>query len=738
MSLPNRLLFVCALALAGLLSPTLSQAQFPQHKLHAIYPLGGRQGDTVEVQITGTDLENANGLWFDHPGLRAFHIKAQTFRIAIAPGTPPGRHDVRLVGPLGVSNPRTFEVGDRPEAIEKEPNNQPGEANPLVLNSVMNGRMDPAADVDCFAIEGKRGQRLFFEIEAYRVDTRLDATLRLLDPNGREIATNEDEFGADPLLDVTLPADGRYVVKVQDIVYNGSPEHGYRLALREGPYLDAIVPVVAVPGIPSTFTLLGRNLGGATAPSLTVDDRPLETRPVTLTPPSAIGWGMDRPSADLLLSPAAARRGFEYRFEAPGAWSNPLFIAESLDPIVLEVEPNDGQAPPQDVTLPCDISGAFATRGDTDIYRFKAKKGDVWWIEASAECLGSLADPTFVVQRVLEKGPPQDLATGDDQPDPVPASPFPTASVDAVLRWQVPEDGTYQVVLNDSFASQRGGVRLYYRLNVRSPRPDFRLFAIPATPPGQLGDLTVRAGGRELAFVVATRLDGFTSPIRVEALDLPAGITCDPVVIGQGQYQAPLVVTAAPEAKSTEGYVRIMGRALSGDRKEVLDYAAGSGGVRPEPRHEAIPGALVWPPTPLANGSPPLSQVRVTRGLVCAVREGAPFLLSARPESIVAGPGGQLELNVEVERRAGFDEAVQVAATDLPPNLPAANATIAKEAKTAVLKLAVPANVPPGNYTILLRGTGAFPFNKDPNAKDKPKINITAPSNPVSLTVRRP
>jgi hypothetical protein len=130
--------------------------------------------------------------------------------------------------------------------------------------------------------------------------------------------------------------------------------------------------------------------------------------------------------------------------------------------------------------------------------------------------------------------------------------------------------------------------------------------------------------------------------------------------------------------------------------------------------------------------------VRATRGLAYAVREGAPFLLTARPESWVVGPGGQAEIQLEVERRPGFDDAVQVTATDLPPNLPAASATIAKEAKSAVLKLAVPANVPPGSYSILLRGTGPFPFNKDPNAKDKPKINVTEPSNPVSLTIRRP
>ena len=87
-------------------------------------------------------------------------------------------------------------------------------------------------------------------------------------------------------------------------------------------------------------------------------------------------------------------------------------------------------------------------------------------------------------------------------------------------------------------------------------------------------------------------------------------------------------------------------------------------------------------------------------------------------------------------RRAGFTEAVAVTATDLPPNMPAATVTIAKEAKTAALPLFVPKNVPAGIYTILLRGTGAYPFSKDPKAKEKPNINLTEPSNPITLYVR--
>src|SRR5262249_19836060 len=50
--------------------------------------------------------------------------------------------------------------------------------------------------------------------------------------------------------------------------------------------------------------------------------------------------------------------------------------------------------------------------------------------------------------------------------------------------------------------------------------------------------------------------------------------------------------------------------------------------------------------------------------------------------------------------------------------------------------LFVPKGVPPGVYTFVLRGSGAYPFSKDPKAKPKPNIKLNEPSNPIAITVR--
>jgi hypothetical protein len=730
---PTRDRLLAALAgLALFASPISALAQLPRPRLHAIYPAGGRAGETVEVQVSGTDLERIDTLWFDHPGLRAFHRKGATFTVAIAPGTPVGLHDVRAFGPLGLSNARTFVAGDRPEAREVEPNDTSARANPIALNSVVNGRSDAAADVDCFAFEGRRGQRIFLDLSAERIDTRLDATLHVFGPSGAEIAQAHDHFGFDPFLDLTLPADGRYVIQVHDIVYNGSADHAYRLTVHDGPHLDAIVPIAAPTGVDRAFTLLGRNLGGTAAPGQGVEGRPVERLEVSFTPPAP-------DPLDLLLegsrpSLTAGVPGSFHRISGPAAWSNAVFVAEARDPVVLEAEPNDASHP-QAVELPCDVSGTFGAPGDEDVYRFRARKGEVWWVEVASERLGAPGDPSVVIQRVNDKGETQDLLADDDLA--VPGDPrFPTASVDVAVRWQAPEDGPYQVVVTDLYSSQRGDARHAYRLNIRPPRPDFRLFLVPADTT-QPGALSVSAGGRASAVAVASRLDGFVGPIRVEALDLPSGVSCEPVTLGPNQSSAPVVFTADKHAPPGIGRATLVGRALSGDRKDVLDYARGANPLHPEPSHPALPGSLTWGPTNPGQTPAPPAPARLTRGLILAVVEPAPFLLTAKPDEWVVGKGETVEIQVEATRSEGMTEAIQVNATDLPPNQVGANVAIAKGSNSAVLKLKVADNVPPGNYTFVLRGTGPFPFNKDPNAKARPNVSVTEPSNPISLRIRR-
>lgn len=712
---PHRTAPAVALAIASVLGPATARAQLPQPALGSVFPAGGRAGEAATIQPLGTNLEGAEGLWFDHPGIRAFRLKGGAFAVAIAPDVPVGLHDVRVLGPLGVSNPRAFAVGDRPEAEEVEPNDTPTTATPLPLNSTVNGRSQTPADVDCFAFEGKAGQKLILDVAAERIDSPMDATLRVYGPNGAPLAESQDDRGSDPVVELTLPADGRYVAKVHDVTYAGTPGHAYRLTFHDGPLPEAIVPASAPPGAASTFTLLGRNLGPGSSPG-----RP-EQKPLAITSTTA----PLAPGLEFVPSWAASRLGMPVRLAGPSGLSEPVFLAEATDPVVLEREPNDDEAHAQEVTPPCDLTGTFGARGDVDIYRFRATKGAVWWVEATAHRLGSQADPAFVIQKVPEKGPATDLTAGDDLPDPGFGPRFSAASVDAAVRWVAPEDGLYQVVINDLYNSQRGDPRLVYRLNIRPERPDFRLYVVP-DPAQAPAALTLRAGGRATATLLLARLDGFAGSILVEPRDLPPGVTCDPVAIGPGQLSAPIVFTAAENAGPIAGVIRLVGR------------AEGEGPTIPKLEREALAGAMTRAPIPNPNGGPPPpSTARLARGLVVAIRDLPGVRLSAKPARFVVGQGHQLPLDLELTRSPGVVEPVSVAVTDLPPTMTApAAVTIAKDANTASLPMYLPKTVPPGTYTFVLRGTGPVPFNKDPNAKDRPNVAVTSPSNAITVTVR--
>ncbi len=725
-------LAVVLIGLAATQNERASFAQLPKPRLTSLSRLGVKAGESVDVTLRGTDLEGVDNLWFDHPGLRAFHLKGTTFRVAAAMDVPLGQHDVRAVGLYGVSNPRTFVVGNLAEGAEVEPNNNPEQATPISAGTVVNGEVAPT-DVDCFAFQAKAGQRLRINLAAEKLESRLDATIRVLGPDGREVAESRDSHDSDPFLDLAIPSDGRYVLKVHDVVYNGSADHPYRLTVSDGPHIDAITPAIATPGVSTQFTLLGRNIGGVPAPELVVDGVPLERKSITLTPPAG-DLDATNPSLELLASGASSRRGFEFATTLPSGHSNAVFVGEAVDPVVVEHEPNDEDSRAQSLTLPCDISGTFEAPNDTDIYRFTAKKGQVWWIEASAERLGSPADPVFVIQKVIDKGVPQDLATGEDSPDQGAGTRFLMSSVDASLQWQVPEDGTYQVVISDLYSSQRGDPRLVYRLNIRPARPDFRLYVVPEGAAG--GDsLTIGAGGRASAYVIAWRIDGFTGPIRVEAQSLPAGVHCDPVTIAANQVMAPVVFEADEKCPPSVGLARLVGHSRSGDRKDVLDYVSGVTALVPDVSHEALGGGIIWPPAN-PQQTPPIAPARVTRGFVVAVASAAPLAVATAAKRYVVPQGHSLPLDLSVLRRVGFDADVAVTATDLPPNVTNASVTIPKASATGNLRLFVAKNVAPGTYTFLLRGAGPYPFSKDPNAKTKPNINLSEPSNAVSLVVR--
>src|SRR4029079_3274906 len=95
-------------------------------------------------------------------------------------------------------------------------------------------------DVDYYAVEAKKGQRISVEIEAVRVAIDMgagnvfDPFIAILDSKRFELEASDDTplLRQDGCLSIVAPADGRYVIQVRESSYQGHPSCHYRLALR--------------------------------------------------------------------------------------------------------------------------------------------------------------------------------------------------------------------------------------------------------------------------------------------------------------------------------------------------------------------------------------------------------------------------------------------------------------------------------------------------------------------------
>ncbi|HOW17508.1 MAG TPA: peptidase [Phycisphaerae bacterium] len=186
-----------------------------------IFPLGGKAGTKTTVEIRGWNLPQ-DSLTYDAADLA------------------PGIYDLFLKKGDLFSNRVPFAVDDLPEALEKEPDNDPGSAVAVSLPIIVNGRIDAPGDRDVFRFEGRAGDEVVAEVYARRLDSPLDSVLTLTDAAGKQLAFNDDHedkaaglttHHADSWLRATLPADGTYFVYLGDAQDTGGPEYAYRLRI---------------------------------------------------------------------------------------------------------------------------------------------------------------------------------------------------------------------------------------------------------------------------------------------------------------------------------------------------------------------------------------------------------------------------------------------------------------------------------------------------------------------------
>lgn len=739
----RRLRMTCLICFAvGLgMWPTLLQAQLPSTKLQAIMPPGGQVGSETEVELFGSDFDEVDTLTFSHPGITAKQKTAEPgpfdegpqpverqFVVTIAKNVPPGLYEARAKGKYGLSDPRRFLVSELPAVREEENNDKLDEAQPIETPVIIDGCCARTADVDSYSFAGKKGQNLLLETWSFRLDSRLEPTLTLLNSRGRELERNRNYKRRDAVISYTLPADDTYIIQIRDSIYRNGNEYTYRLRVTQGPHIDFIFPPVAQVGQTDTFQLYGRNLpGGKVQQDIKLDGVALQRLDVKITAPSgAAAAQLDTES--LVLPEDSLLDGFTYRLETPQGTSNPVFISLTNDKILTEQEANNSHDKPQQIEVPCEVAGQFYPRRDRDWYSFTAKQGDELWIEVIAQRLGIYADPVLIVEQITKKetdeGIEEQVRELTRQDDPVVndsnaslnanigGTMFNTTTDDPAYRFVAPADGEYRVMVRDLYSSSQLDPRFVYRLSIRKPQPDFRLVAMPthpgtnanptSNPPGQW-TLNLRRGGAMVMEVYAFRRDKCTAPIEVTVAGLPKGVTCQGATIGEEATVAPLVIKADDSAAAWSGEIKVVGQAKI-DGKPVS--------------REARAATCVW--SPVNNQSP--AHVRIAKNLVLTVdaNEQAPYKVEAGDGKVIAtARAGKIEIPVKVTGK-DIKGNISLGAHPLPTNvrLRNSNVTLNKEGK---YEIDLPSTVAPGTYTLYLQARTQISYSYNPEAAEAAK-----------------
>jgi hypothetical protein len=721
-----------ATTLACLLAAAFAQpapAQLPVTQLTSVFPPGGKPGTTVEVTAAGADMDEADKLVFSHPGIAAA-AKMTTptefektpkpmpgqFTVTIASDVPPGIYEARLIGRFGQSNPRSFVVGTLNELVDAG-NSTPDKAVEVPLGTTFNGRVDGNA-YDYLKVPLKAGERVILDLWAERIDSRLDATLVLCNPAGKELVRVRDTIGADPVIDFTAPAEGHYVLKVFDVVYGGGAEHFYRLNVTAMPFVDFVFPPSAPAGSNNQFTIYGRNLpGGQPADGLSASGAPLEKLVVNIPMPGDEAARTSLPVSPATPPRAAALDAIEFRLPTPQGPANPVLVYFAHAPLVVEQEPNDQAQASQKISVPCEFVGQFYPGADLDWVQFDAKKGQSFSIDVISHQLGLDSDPFIALFRVSknDKGEEvvSDVLQADDPdqgggrrrrggggPD--------SQNLDPSASFIVPEDGTYRILVRDQAGSGRKNPAYVYRLVIKPDEPDFRLVARSVGTVAQqdqqlpLQSVVVRKGGTAIIPISIDRRDGFEGDVQISVEGLPAGVTCAGAVVGGSVERTQLVIVAADSAAAWAGPIKIVGRAKIGDRDVV---------------REARCMQVVWG-TQNRQQQPPQYKLVKNLNLTIIDKEVAPAFVQIGEDTIwETSLGGTIEIPVIVTRRGEFKEALKLNAVGVPDQLRPKEINLDGNTNAGKFELVLnQQNIQPGVYTLVMRADTKQKYTRNPDA----------------------
>ncbi len=575
-----------------------------------IRPTGGQRGTEMEVLFQGDRLADAQEILFFTPGIQVLKLEATNAvvkaRIKIASDCRIGEHAMRVRTASGVSDFRTFYVGQFPTVAEVEPNSEFSKPQKIPMNVTVTGVVDNE-DVDYYLIEAKQGQRISVEVEGIRLGrTLFDSYVAIMDMGRFVLASSDDTALAlqDPAASVVAPKDGTYVIQIRESSYGGNGACTYRMHVGNFPRPTGVFPAGGKAGETVSVKFLG-DVSGEFTQQIKLPDAPHEK----------FGVFAER---DGLFAPS------------------PNWLRASAFPNVLEAEPNNDKEHATVVTqdLPIALNGVISEKGDADWFKVKAKAGQVYEVNVYARRIRSPLDSVLRIYNA-QGGL---LAENDD-----------AVGADSYIRFTFPADGDYFIRVNDHLG--KGGPDYFYRVELAAIQPTLAL-VIPDVSRNNTQErkaMVVPRGNRFASLVLAQRAN-FGGELVLAAENLPKGVTLQTANVAANLDQLPVVFEAAADAPLGGGMVDFTARHLdpaqkiSGRLRQNFDLVYGE------------PNATVYYQT-------------LVDKLPVAVAEEVPFKISIVEPKVPLVRDGSMSLKVVVERKPGFDEPINLKMLWGPPGV---------------------------------------------------------------------
>jgi hypothetical protein len=477
--------------------------------LDYLYPPGGQRGTTVTVTATGKFEPWPVQGWASSPDIKVEAGAASgQLSIKIAENAATGPHLVRLFNAEGASALRLFMVGQSPEMVETEPNDEITKSKPLPsLPMTINGVLEKSGDIDAFAFKLEAGQTLVASLMGRRLGAPMDPMLHLFDDAGHELAFSHDGVGLDPVLTFRARSAGTYVIRVSGFAHppaaevrlTGGKTCFYRVNLTTGVFARSTCPMGIKRGEKKALEVA--NYGGdGQNTSVEVDATKLRAAQDHLFVPTVDGEGRVR-------------------------------IEVGDGPEMLEDQAKSAGI----LNAPVAINGKVSATGEEDRFEFAAKKDNKLVISVRAGTVGSPLDALLRLEDSMGK----ELIKIDDS----------IGDGDLRSEWNPPADGNYRAIVTDM--KRAGSPNSIYRLSIQRPTP-----AVAAAVVGH--EFRVMPGKSVGIKLNVSRLHGHAASVIVVAADLPPGVVATSAAVAEKGGEVELTLTAAVTAKPASVPIRLM------------------------------------------------------------------------------------------------------------------------------------------------------------------------------------